>query len=153
DRGRPQPARTDVTYARQVSRILQNRCQSCHRPDQSAPFSLLTFEDAVKHGRMIKEVTTQRRMPPWHADPRFGHFANHRRLTGDEIATLAEWVDAGMPRGDEKDLPKPVAWAKGWVHGQPDLVISMPEEFEVPAEGTLPYKYWYVDTNFTEDKW
>ena len=83
---------------------------------------------------MIKEVTTQRRMPPWHADPRFGNFANDRRLTRDEIDTLAAWVDGGMPKGDDKDLPKPIKWPKGWVHGKPDLVFTMPEEFEVPAD-------------------
>jgi thiol-disulfide isomerase/thioredoxin len=156
DRGRPQPARTEATspsFARDVAPILQKRCQNCHRPEQAAPFSLLTYDDAVRRGRMIKEVTTQRRMPPWHADPRYGQFANSRRLTRAEIDTLASWVDAGMPRGDDKDLPKPIDWPKGWVHGKPDLVISMPEEFEVPADGVLPYQHFLVDTNFTEDRW
>ena len=67
---------------------------------------------------MLKEVTTQRRMPPWHADPRYGHFANDRRLTREEIETLAAWVDGGMAQGDDKDLPKPIAWPEGWTHGQ-----------------------------------
>src|SRR5262249_54549073 len=98
-------------------------------------------------------VTTQRRMPPWHADPRYGKFANDRRLSDAEIATLTAWVDGGMARGDDKDLPKPVEWAGDWVHGKPDLVISMPEEFEVPADGVLDYKNWIIDTKFTEDKW
>lgn len=153
DRGRKQPARTDVTFSKQVAPILQKRCQACHRPDQSAPFALMTYDDAVKHGRMIKEVTTQRRMPPWHADPRHGTFTNDRRLTREEIDTLASWIDSGMPKGNEKDLPQPLNWPKGWTHGKPDLIIPMPEEFEVPATGTLPYKYWMVDTNFDEDKW
>jgi peroxiredoxin len=147
------PAKTGVTYSEHVARILQNRCQGCHRPDQTAPFSLLTYDDAVKHGRMIKEVTTQRRMPPWHADARFGHFANDRHLSADEIDTLTAWVDSGMARGDEKTLPKPMVWPKGWVHGQPDLVLTMPEEFEVPADGVVEYKNWYIDTNFAEDRW
>src|SRR4029077_5757144 len=67
DRGAKKVEKTGVTYAKDVSRIVRNRCQMCHRPGQTAPFSLLTFDDAVKHGRMLKEVTTQRRMPPWHA--------------------------------------------------------------------------------------
>jgi peroxiredoxin len=143
----------DVTFNRDVVPILQKRCQVCHRPDQSAPFSLLTYDDAVKRAAMLKEVTTQRRMPPWHADARFGHFANDRRMTRDEIDTLTAWVDGGVARGDAKDLPKPIDWPRGWIHGKPDLIISMPEEFEVPADGTLPYKNWYIDTKFTEDKW
>src|SRR5262249_56655576 len=137
DGGGNKPAKADVTFAKHVASILQNRCQSCHRPETAAPFSLVTYDEAVKHGRMIKEVTTQRRMPPWHADPRHGQFANERRLTKDEIETLASWVDLGMPKGDDKDLPKPINWPKGWVHGQPDLVIAMPEEFAVPADGSL----------------
>jgi hypothetical protein len=153
DRGPRKTTKTDITYNKHVASILQKRCQNCHRPDQAAPFSLLTYEDAVKRGRMIQEVTSQRRMPPWHADSRYGHFTNDRRLTQDEIDTLSAWVDAGMPRGNDKDLPKAIDWPKGWVHGKPDLVLSMPEEFEVPATGSLPYKYWIVDTNFAEDKW
>jgi hypothetical protein len=153
DRGGKRPARADVTYSKHVAPILQKRCQSCHRPGQSAPFALLGYADAVKHGRMIKEVTTQRRMPPWHADPRHGKFANDRRLTRAEIDVLAGWVDAGMPKGEDKDLPPPVAWPKGWALGEPDLVLRMPEEFEVPATGTLPYKNWVIDPKFKEDKW
>jgi peroxiredoxin len=153
DRGGNRSARAGVTYSKHVAPILQKRCQTCHRPDQPAPFALLTYDDAVKHGRMIKEVTTQRRMPPWHADPRYGHFANDRRLTRAEVETLAAWEDGGMARGDDRDLPKPVEWAQGWVHGKPDLVIPMPEAFEVPADGVLPYKNWIVETNFTEDRW
>ena len=84
-------------------------------------------------------------MPPWHADPRHGHFTNDRRLTRDEIDTLAAWVDAGMPKGDAKDLPKPIDWPEGWMHGKPDLVFEMPEEFEVPATGVVPYKNWIID--------
>src|SRR5262249_53294413 len=80
-------------------------------------------------------------------------FANDRRMTREEIDILAAWVDLGMPRGDDKDLPRPAVWPKGWTLGQPDLVIEMPEKFEVPADGALPYQYWVVDTNFTEDRW
>jgi thiol-disulfide isomerase/thioredoxin len=147
------PAREGVTYAGEVARILQDRCQRCHRPGEAAPFALLSYDDAVKHGRMIKEVTGQRRMPPWHADRRYGHLVNDRSLSRDEIKTLAAWVDAGMPRGDDRDPPPPVEWPKGWLQGTPDAVFSMPEDFDVPAEGVLPYKRWTVDTGFTEDRW
>jgi peroxiredoxin len=152
-RGVKKPAQAEVTYTKHVAPILQDRCQACHRAGQPAPFSLTSYDDAVKHAAMIKEVTSQRRMPPWHADARFGHFTNDRRLSGAEIDTLAAWVDGGMARGADKDLPRPVDWPKGWSHGQPDLILSMPEEFEVPADGVLPYKNWIIETNFDEDKW
>jgi mono/diheme cytochrome c family protein len=146
-------ARQGVTYSKEVARILQKNCQSCHRPGEAAPFSLLTYEDAVRHARMLKEVTGQRRMPPWHADPRYGKFANNRRLSAEDIETLAAWVDAGTPRGDVKDLPKPITWSDGWKLGKPDLVLSMPKEFAVPAEGSLPYQYYVIDPGFEEDRW
>jgi thiol-disulfide isomerase/thioredoxin len=153
DRGGKKLGKTGVTYAKDISRIIQNRCQNCHRPGQTAPFALMTYDDAVKHARTMKEVTQQKRMPPWHVDPRFGHFANDRRMSKDEIETLAAWVDGGMAKGDDKDLPKVIDWPEGWTHGKPDLVISMPEEFEVPADGSLPYKQYTIDPKFTEDKW
>lgn len=153
DRGQPISFRKDVTFTKDVAAILQKRCQNCHRPGQTAPFSLLTFDDAAKHGRMIREVTAQRRMPPWHADSRYGRFRNDRRMTKKEIETIAAWVEAGMPRGADSDLPPAAKFADGWVHGEPDLILSMPDEFEVPATGSLPYKYWELDPKFTEDKW
>jgi peroxiredoxin len=153
DRHEAAPARKDVTFSKDVAPVLQRRCQACHRPGEAAPFALLTYEDAKKHGRMIREVVTQHRMPPWHADRRYGHFANDRSLKPEEIDTLAAWADAGMPRGDDRDLPRPVDWPQGWLLGKPDLVLSMPEEFHVPADGSLPYKNWVVDPGFTEDRW
>jgi hypothetical protein len=142
-----------VTFSKDVASILQKRCQECHRPEQSAPFALMTYDDAVKHARMIREVTSQRRMPPWHADARHGQFSNDRRLSREEINTLIDWVDAGMPKGADSDLPKPIDWTKGWKLGKPDLVINMPEEFSVPATGVLPYKNWTIDPGFKEDRW
>jgi peroxiredoxin len=153
DRPRQAKPRGDVTYSKQVAPILQKNCQGCHRPEQVAPFSLLTYDDAARHGRMIREVTTQRRMPPWHADSRHGKFGNERRLSQGDIETLAAWVDAGMPKGDEKDLPRPIDWPKGWALGKPDVVFTMPEECEVPAEGTVPYKHFTIETGFKEDRW
>ena len=153
DRASKKPARAGVTYTKDVASILQQRCQACHRPDQAAPFTLLSYDDARKHARMLKEVTVQRRMPPWHADPRHGHFSNDRRLSDKEIETLAAWVDAGMPKGDDKDLPKPVEWVQGWRMGKPDLVLQMPQAFEVPADGVVPYKHFTIDPGFKEDVW
>lgn len=142
-----------VTYAKHVAPILQARCQVCHRAGQIAPFTLSNYDDAVKHARMIKEVTEQRRMPPWHADPRYGHFGNDRRLSRTELDTIAAWVAGGMPKGDERDLPKPAAFAEGWVHGKPDVVFEMPDAFDVPATGVVPYKNYIIDPKFEEDMW
>ena len=110
-RVRPAAPQSSVTFTRDIAPVLYKHCVSCHRPGAIAPFSLLTYDDAVRHARMIKEVTSQRRMPPWHADPRYGKFNNDRRLPKEEIDTLAAWVEAGTPRGDAKDEPAPIVWA------------------------------------------
>ena len=102
-----QPRDQGVTYSNQVARIIQNRCQVCHRPGQVGPFTLLNYDDASGWGLMIKEVAQAKRMPPWHADPHHGKFSNDRSLTADELATLVAWVDSGLPEGDPSDLPPP----------------------------------------------
>src|SRR5260370_6768749 len=106
--------KADLTCAKDVSRILQNRCQECHRPGQIGPMPLLTYDDASSWSRMIHEVVSRNRMPPWHADPKIGKFSNDRRLTTDERGKLLAWIDAGCPEGNDKDLPKPKEFADGW---------------------------------------
>src|SRR5262245_59211524 len=103
------------TYAKQVSRILQDRCQTCHHPGTAAPFSLLTYDDAVNWAETIREVVVDKRMPPWHADPHYGSFSNDRRLPKEEMDLLVDWIDSGMEMGNKKDLPEPRTYADGWV--------------------------------------
>jgi peroxiredoxin len=142
-----------VTYAKHVAAIMQKRCQECHRPGEIAPFSLLTYEDAEKRTSRIREAVLEERMPPWHADPHFGTFANDRRLTHEERETLLAWIDQGALKGDDKDLPPPRTFVQGWKIGQPDKVYSMEKEFAVPATGVLDYQRFRVDPGFKEDMW
>jgi peroxiredoxin len=146
----------DVTYCKQVSRILQSKCQECHRPGQIGPMPLLTYEDALDWSAMIREVVQEKRMPPWHADPRYGHFANDRSLSAEDRKALLSWIEQGCPKGDPKDLPPPRAFADGWTIGKPDEVFTMPKPFTVPARGGrngVKYQYVRVETSFAEDRW
>jgi peroxiredoxin len=145
--------RTDVTYAKHVARIMQVRCHECHRPGEIGPFSLLTFEDAQKRTSRIREAVLEERMPPWHADPRYGQFANDRRLSQDERDTLLAWIDRGAPKGDDKDLPAPLQFTQGWRIGVPDKVYTMDKEFMVPATGVLNYQRFIVNPGLKEDVW
>ncbi|HLG13572.1 MAG TPA: thiol-disulfide isomerase [Blastocatellia bacterium] len=147
------PATSRVTFTKDVAPILFNRCIECHRPGEIAPMSLLSYNDVRPWARSIKEKVVGRTMPPWLADPRYGHFENDRRLSQREIDTLVAWVDGGAPKGDDADLPALPKVAEGWSIGQPDVVIALKEEVPVPAEGVIPYKYITVPTNFKEDKW
>jgi hypothetical protein len=92
-------------------------------------------------------------MPPWHADPRFGHFSNDRSLTPQERATLLAWVDQGAPEGDPADLPPAKVWPEGWSIGTPDLVLKMPEPYAVKADGFLTYQHFRIKLGFPEDRW
>jgi thiol-disulfide isomerase/thioredoxin len=110
-------------------------------------------DDARKKAAMMAEVVDNRRMPPWHADPRYGHFANDRRLTATERATLLAWVEQGTPLGDPSKVPAAKKWPEGWTIGTPDIVFEIPETNTIPAQGTVPYYHLSVPTNFKEDVW
>ena len=142
-----------VSYASHVAPLLREKCQTCHRPGQVAGFSLLTYDDARRWSAGIAQVVEERRMPPWHADPRYGKFVNDRHLSPQERATLLTWVDQGTPRGDVALEPLPHAWPEGWSIGSPDIVFEMPAEYTVKPEGVLSYQRFRVSTGFTEDRW
>jgi peroxiredoxin len=145
-----------ITYAKHVSYILQKNCQECHRPGQIGPMALLSYDDALSWSDTIREVVSDGRMPPWHADPRYGKFSNDRRLSQEDRATLMAWLDGGMARGNDKDLPPPRRFPQGWSIGKPDVVIEMPRAYDVPAKtpkGGIPYQYFTVDPGFKEDRW
>ena len=137
-----EPAGVTPTFNKDVAPILFDYCVTCHRPDQIAPMTLMSYQDARPWARAIKDKVTKREMPPWFADERYGTFRNDRRLTPEQIQTIAAWVDGGAPEGDT-----PLTAAKlpdfegGWLHPSgrpPDMIIAMAEPFTVPAEGELP---------------
>jgi peroxiredoxin/mono/diheme cytochrome c family protein len=154
-RVRKPDAASDVTYSNQIARLFEKRCVECHRPGQIGPFALQSYEEAAGWAEMIEEVVRDERMPPWHADPKFGQFKNNASLTDAEKTLIQKWVAAGAPEGDRKDLPEPRQFAGSWMMpGGPDKVFFMTEEpVDVPAEGTVEYRYYTTETGFTEDKW
>jgi len=153
ERSRKPRGDEEVTYAKQVAPVVQKRCQECHRPGEIGPFPLLTYEDVMKRTSRIREAVLEERMPPWHADPRHGKFANDRRLTHEERDTLLAWIDNGALKGDDKDLPPPLRFIEGWKIGQPDKVFTMAKDFQVPATGVVDYQRFVVDPGFKEDTW
>jgi len=140
------------TFHKDVEPIVEKNCQACHRPGEVAPFSLTTYSAARPWAKAIKAATASRKMPPWFADEKIGHFSNERKLTQAEIDTIGAWVDGGAPEGDAKDAPKPLTFVSGW-NVKPDLIVEMPADFDVPAKGDIDYQYMLVKTNFKEDMW
>ena len=149
----PSPAEKPVTYHNQIARLIQNKCADCHRPGESAPFPVLSYDDVIDHKAMIKRVVSRGTMPPWFADPKTGHWANDLSLSVRERATLLAWIDAGAPEGDPKDAPLPRTYADGWRIGKPDLVLEAPRSFNIPATGAMEYQHVVVLPKQAEDRW
>jgi hypothetical protein len=150
-------AAADVTptYTKDVLPILQKNCQSCHRPGQIGPFSLLSYETTRPWARSIKAKVVSRQMPPWFADPAHGTWANDRSLSQAQIDTIATWVDAGAPQGDATDAPPPIEWAPDGWQIKPDLIVRGPE-FRVPARPEKNVIEWTtitIPSGFTQDTW
>lgn len=156
--GRTQAAKADaaVTYSKHIAPVLNRRCVECHRQGEIAPFELTSYRQAAGWSAMIAEVVGEGRMPPWHADPKHGKFVNDRRLPAAEKKQILDWVAAGAPEGDPRDLPKPPTFPDtGWqLQRKPDAVVAMRgTPYDVPATGAVRYQYFIADPGFKEDKW
>ena len=146
-------AQRSLNFSEHIAPIVFNRCATCHRPGEAAPFSLLSYEDVRKRGKLIATVTKSRYMPPWLGHSEMGSFRDDRRLTDAEIQTIQEWVLGGMPEGDPSRMPKTPTFTPGWQLGQPDLIVHMQEPFEVPADGPDIFRNFAIPLNVSEDKW
>jgi peroxiredoxin len=144
----------DVTYTKHIAPIFNANCVECHRTGEIGPFTLTSYEDILGWEDTILEVIADNRMPPWNANPAYGHFKNDARLSASESELIRQWIAGGMPAGDLQDLPEPPQFVEGWKIGKPDQVIYMNDApFTVPAQGTVDYQRFVVDPGWTEDKY
>ncbi len=142
-----------VNFSEHIAPIVFNDCATCHRPGEAAPFTLMSYDDVKKRGKLIASVTRSRLMPPWKAEPGDVEFKNERRLTGEQIELIQQWVAQGMPEGDPKKPPAAQKFTEGWQLGKPDLVVKMSEAFTVPAGGPDIYRNFAIPLNLDEDRW
>ena len=159
----PAAAQSPPSFYRDVQPILLTRCAPCHHKGTSAPFNLLTYEDAAKRASFIKRVVGNRYMPPWKADPHYVSFANERILTDKEIRTITQWVDAGSPRGKTPDTKEPPAGAPGtpgqlhFIDGThysrpPDLVVPMRQPYIVKGDNQERFLVFRLPYELADDK-
>ena len=132
------------TFTRDIAPIIFQNCSTCHRPGQSAPFNLLNYQDVKKHMKEIAEVTARRYMPPWLPEPGYGDFAGARLLSAQQIGAIQQWVAEGGVEGNPGELPALPKWNEGWQLGDPDLVVTMPQRYSLPAEGKDVYRNFVV---------
>ncbi|MCA9007996.1 MAG: redoxin domain-containing protein, partial [Planctomycetaceae bacterium] len=145
---------TSLTFCKEVARVLNQHCVECHRKGEIAPFSLTDYDEVRGWADTMLETIDDGRMPPWHASPKYGHYANARFMSDEDKKVLRDWVDGGMPYGDVKDMPKLPAFREGWhLPEVPEAVFEMRKQpYQIPAEGVVEYQYFVVDPGFKEDK-
>jgi len=147
----------EVTYHNQVARLLQRHCVECHREGGVGPFALDSYEDAVAHAAMIRDVVERGAMPPWFAAKAEGEtvapWVNDRSLSPSEKELLFAWIDNQAPAGDASESPSPRTFADGWLIGKPDAVFEFPQPVKVKASGTMPYQNIWVETKLEADQW
>lgn len=146
-----EPITTKVRFNKEVVRILQRNCISCHH-EGGAAMSLATYEEARPWAKAIKEEILEKRMPPWHAVKGYGEFLNQPALTQHEIDLIVNWVEGGAPKGDEKDLPKTPLYSDHWQLGKPDLVLKPEKEIKIEADADEQVGL-FLPTNLKEDRW
>jgi hypothetical protein len=134
------PIPTPVTFHHDLAPVLRSHCEPCHHSGGSGPFSLTEYADARKRSAQLADVTARRVMPPWLPEPGCAEFLGDRSLTAEQIALFRRWADAGAPEGDPSGGLPPATWTTGWQLGEPDLVVTLPEPFTVPAEGRDLYR-------------
>ena len=141
----PRP-RGQLTFTKDISPIVFQHCAGCHGPGQAAPFALLSYQDVRKHAADIVTVTTRRYMPPWLPESDRGEFIGDRRLTADQIGVIQQWATEGALEGQPSDLAPLPAWEGDWQLGKPDLIVSMPQPYLLPAEGRDVYRNFVIPT-------
>lgn len=142
-----------VTFSKDIAPIIFENCTTCHRPGQIGPFALTDYKTVKRRAKQIVEVTEDRTMPPWHADPGDVKFSNNRSLSPEQIKLLSDWVTAGRPEGDPAETPPLPEFHEKWQIGEPDQIATMTEPFTVRAEGRDIYRNFVIPMNLEEDRW
>lgn len=157
ERTAPQRAPKSFTFHKDIAPLVQKHCQQCHRAGGPGPFELVTYDDVALNAEKIREVVTDRRMPPWHGvlNDQFGAIQNDQRLPEAAVEALLGWIEGGAVEGNRADAPPPLVWptADEWAIGKPDFIYRMPQPFRVPKTGTLEYQFFRVRMNLPEDRW
>lgn len=147
-----QVPRTELTFTHHVAPIIHAHCTECHREGESAPFVLKTYDDVRQHATQIGVVIERDLMPPWRPVADFGHFLNERRLTETEKQILRNWIAGGMPSGDLESCPPAPQFPSDWHLGQPDLILEMPVEYQIPATGPDIYRHFIIPSGLTRNR-
>lgn len=141
----------ELNFAEHIAPIIHENCSNCHREDQNAPFTLLTYADVKKRAKQVGEVVASGFMPPWLPDNDRGVFINDRRLSAGERGALLQWIEEGAPEGPKRKTPEPPEWPDSeWRLGEPDLIVEMPRPYTLAAEGPDVYRNFVIPVDLSE---
>ena len=140
-----------VTFNKDIAPIVFNNCTSCHRAGEVAPFALMNYADVSRHSHEIADLTRDHQMPPWKPAEGYGDFVGARKLTPEQIGLIQQWVKAGKPEGNPSDLPAMPQFKSGWMLGEPDMVVRMPEAFTLRADGPDQYRVFVIPLHLDHD--
>ena len=146
-------APSSVTFAKDIAPLVYRNCAPCHRPGQSAPFSLLSYEDAKRHARQIADVTKRHFMPPWQPQAGYGQFEEERRLTDSEIQLIQQWVAQGAPSGNLAKAPEAPTFSSEWELGKPDVILHVEQPYRLSADGSEVFWNFILPVPITATKW
>jgi Flp pilus assembly protein TadD len=141
-----------VTFSQHVAPLVYRSCSPCHRPGESAPFSLLNYDDVKRHAAQIAVVTKRRYMPPWLPEPGHGEFAEERRLTDAEVQLIQDWVKQGAPLGAGR-VPQPPRFSDEWQLGTPDLILRASQAYQLSADGAEVFWNFILPVPITTTRW
>ena len=144
---------TQITFNHDIAPIMFHSCTTCHRPDEAAPFPLLTYSDAKKHAHQIVDVTKSRIMPPWLPETQELKFADEMRLSDAEINLIERWVEQGAVEGNPADLPPQPKFVQGWRLGKPDMILTAEKPLFLPPQGTDTYWNFIFPVPIHETRW
>lgn len=149
----PHPS-VKVTFNKQIAPIIYENCSTCHRPGESGPFSLLSYQDVKSHAEQIADVTKRRFMPPWLPEAGYGNFLETRRLTNEQIALIREWVQQGEPLGSTENAPAPPTFPTSeWTLGKPDLILKVAKPYKLYADGPEVFWNFILPVPINEVRW
>jgi tetratricopeptide (TPR) repeat protein len=133
-----------ITFARHIAPIVYSICGECHRPGGPAPFSLTSYDGARRHARQMLAAVISGAMPPWKSESGYGDYVGQPRLTSKDVRLIERWIDDGLLEGDQHDLPRQLAWTDSWRLGKPDLVVTLPEPYELAAAGADVFRVFVI---------
>ena len=144
---------TKITFNKEIVRIFEKNCMSCHTAGGFAPMALTTYSEVRPWAKAIKEEVLERRMPPWNAVAGYGEFSNDASLSSRDLDLITAWVDGGAPKGEDKDLPSLPDFSKPWPLGVPDLVLQPSSPFTLKGERGDEHHCFVLSNPLARDRW